>query len=102
MTEDAEPAFPGRGRRAAPSGYSSPPVWDEKHLRFATEAAGVGLWSWNVDTDEIAMDGRSHGLWGVPRDGPYTFADLSTRIVPPDRDRVRSAFAATRTALGPY
>lgn len=77
-------------------------VWDAGRLRTAADAAGVGLWSWNVDTDEIAMDGRTRDLWGVPRDGPYTFADLSTRIVPPDRDRVRSAFATTRTAPGPY
>jgi hypothetical protein len=38
----------------------------------------------------------------VASDGPLTFADLSSRIAPPDRDRVRSAFAATRTAPGPY
>ncbi len=35
-------------------------------------------------------------------DGPLTFADLSSRIAPPDRHRVRAAFAATRTAPGPY
>jgi two-component sensor histidine kinase len=81
---------------------SDDPVWDAERLRTAADAAGVGLWSWNVDTDEIALDERSHGLWGVPRDGPYTFADLSARIVPPDRDRVRAAFAATRAAPGPY
>jgi hypothetical protein len=32
------------------------PEWDIKHLRIATDAAGVALWSWNVDTDEINMD----------------------------------------------
>lgn len=34
----------------------SMPVWHEKHLRAATRAAGVALWSWNVDTDAITMD----------------------------------------------
>jgi hypothetical protein len=33
----------------------SMPVWQEKHLRAATTAAGVAL-SWNVDTDAITMD----------------------------------------------
>ena len=79
---------------AAPPEHSSPPVWDAKHLRFATEAAGVGLWSWNVDTDEIAMDERAFNMWGVPSDGTVTFEDLSAHIHPADRDRVRSAFAA--------
>ena len=26
------------------------PIWNEKHLRAATRAAGVALWSWNVET----------------------------------------------------
>ena len=81
---------------------TSPPVWVASHLRLAADAAGVALWSWNVDTDEIAMDDRSHALWGAPRDGPLTFQDLSSRVAPPDLDRVKAAFAATRTTPGPY
>ncbi|TDH58491.1 histidine kinase [Dankookia rubra] len=77
-------------------------VWDAEHLRIATNAAGIGLWSWNVDTDEIAMDERAHALWGVPRDGPFTFADLSAHIVPPNLDWVKTAFQVTRTTPGPY
>lgn len=78
-------------------------VRDAERLRTAADAAGVGLWSWDVDTDAIALDERTHVLWGVPRDGgPYTFADLWDRIHPPDRDRVRAAFAAARAAPGPY
>ena len=77
-------------------------VWDAERLRIAADAAGVGLWSWNVDTDEIAMDERSHHLWGTPRDGPLTFADLPLRVAPPDLDRVKGAFEATRAKPGPY
>lgn len=80
----------------------SPPEWDTKHLRAATAAAGVALWSWHVDTDEITMDQRAYDLWGVPRRGAVTFEDLSAHIHPQDRDRVRAAFAATRAVLGPY
>jgi hypothetical protein len=29
------------------------PVWDANRLRIATDAAGVALWSWNVDTNSI-------------------------------------------------
>ena len=42
-------------------------VWDEKHLRAATRAAGVALWSWNVDTDAITMDERAYELWEVSK-----------------------------------
>lgn len=81
---------------------SSPPVWDAKHLRLATDAAGVGLWSWNVDTDKITMDERAFDMWGVPSGGPVTFEDLSAHIHPKDLDRVRAGFDATRSVVGPY
>nr|WP_246763346.1 sensor histidine kinase [Rhizobium sp. 007] len=68
---------------------------------MATDAAGVALWSWNVDTDQISMDERAHELWGVPS-GIVTFRDLSARIHPEDLDRVRAAFSATRDILGGY
>lgn len=81
---------------------SSAEVWDADRLRAATDAAGVALWSWNVDTDEIAMDRRAHTLWAVPMDGQVTFKDLSGRIHPYDLDRVRAAFAETREVMGAY
>ncbi len=46
----------------------SMPIWDEKHLRAATRAAGVALWSWNVDTDAITMDERAYDLWEVSKE----------------------------------
>src|SRR4051812_3430244 len=44
------PAYSGSG------GLGFGFVWHEKHLRAATHAAGVTLWSWNVDA--ISMDER--------------------------------------------
>jgi hypothetical protein len=31
-----------------PADVFTMPAWHEKHLRAATHAAGVALWSWNV------------------------------------------------------
>lgn len=76
--------------------------WGAKRLRLAVEAAGVALWSWNVDSDLFEMDDRAFELWGVPPSGAVTFEDLSINIHPLDRDRVRAAFAATRAVLGAY
>jgi two-component sensor histidine kinase len=79
------------------------PMWDEKHLRAATRAAGVALWSWNVDTDAITMDERAYDLWEVPKEErKITFEILSQNIHPADLERVRSAFAATRAVIGLY
>jgi len=76
--------------------------WSEKHLRLANKAAGVAMWSWNVDTDELNLDEEAYALWGLTESGAVRFEDLSAHIHPSDRDRVRAAFAATRAILGPY
>ena len=82
---------------------SSALIWDAERLRIANDAAGIALWSWNVDTDEIALDERAHELWGVLRArAPVTFRALSAKIHPEDLDRVRSTFAETRAQSGPY
>lgn len=78
-------------------------MWSEKHLRAATRAAGIALWSWNVDTDAITMDERAYELWGVSKDEQeVTFEILSRNIHPADLERVRSAFSATRAVVGAY
>ena len=81
---------------------SSAHHWKPEHLRLAVSAAGVALWAWNVDTDAFTMDEQGFKLWGLPWRDLVTFEELSANIHPADRDRVRSAFAATRAVLGPY
>src|ERR1700722_2164255 len=87
---------------AKPSERPKLPVWDAAHLRLAIAAAGVALWSWNVDTNRFTMDERAFELWGVPLSEYVTFDDLSAHVHPADRDRVKAAFTATRAIVGPY
>ena len=79
-----------------------PLLWEPKNLVRAVEAAGITLWSWNVDTDALAMDDHAYDLWGIDRGIDVSFEDLSAHIHPADRDRVRAAFNATRAIVGPY
>lgn len=81
---------------------SSALLWNESHLRAATDAAGVALWSWNVETDDVTLDRRACELWGIPTSNRITFETLSARIHPQDLDRVRTAFTATRGIVGSY
>ncbi|WP_228461901.1 sensor histidine kinase [Paracoccus liaowanqingii] len=78
------------------------PEWGYDVLRRAIDAAGISLWTWNVDTDEFAMDDRGHDLWGIEDHAALTFESLSGKIHPADRNRVRAAFAATRALVGSY
>ena len=61
--------------------------WGLKHLRLAIDAAGVALWSWDVDTDKLTMDDAGLALWGVDGSAHVCFEDLSAHIHPADRDR---------------
>lgn len=78
------------------------PLREVTHLKRALHAAGVALWSWTVETDDFAMDVQAFDLWGLPKTNRVTFEDLSSRIHPADRDRVRAAFTATRALVGAY
>lgn len=90
------------GRRMDSEQSANTPQWGVVDLRRATEAAGVALWSWNVETDRITMDEHGFQLWDVGAQGEITFEDLSVKIHPSDRDRVRNAFSATRALAGSY
>jgi two-component sensor histidine kinase len=79
-----------------------PLEWSAAHLALAVEAAGVALWSWNVDDNSLAMDGQGFELWGLLWADFVSFEQLSAHIHPADRDRVRAAFVATRSVAGSY
>ena len=85
-----------------PKARSPETPWSEDHLRLAITAACVALWSWNVDSNRFYMDARGFQLWGLPHSEHVSFEDLSEHIHPADRDRVRSAFEATRSVAGSY
>jgi len=71
-------------------------------LQRGLQAAGIALWTWNVDDDSFTMDARGFELWGLEWQPKVTFEQLSAHIHPADRDRVRAAFAATRGVMGSY
>lgn len=48
------------------------------------------------------MDERAFDLWGLPWADAVSFEQLSAHIHPADRNRVRAAFASTRSVAGSY
>ena len=75
-------------------------AWSAEQVLLALEAGGVALWTWNVDTDRFTMDDRAFDLWAVPISDTVTFDELSSKIHPADRDRVKAGFNATRSIHG--
>ncbi len=54
-------------------------VWDADWLRAASDAAGVALWSWNVDTNALHMDKRAYALGGGAPGRPAGVLDGKVR-----------------------
>lgn len=71
---------------------------EESRRRFelATEAAGVGVWTWNVDDDRLTWSGPMRRLLGLaPGTPPSTLAGFIALLHPDDRaaaeERIRAA-----------
>ena len=78
----------------------------EERLRLATQAAGVGIWEWNVLTDQIYWNAQMFELYHVAPtpDGLVTYETWSGAVLPDDlayqeaalRDTVRRRGSSTR------
>ena len=58
-------------------------------LMLATEAAEIGLFDHNVETDEIIWDARTKQHFGLPPDADITLVTFFSGLHPDDREMVR-------------
>jgi C4-dicarboxylate-specific signal transduction histidine kinase len=66
----------------------------ESQLALACEAAGLGLWSWDVPADRIWLSPGFCTLLGMPADTRLGYEAFFALIHPEDRAAMRRAFAA--------
>lgn len=59
----------------------------EQRMRFALEAAGDGVWDWDVASDEVQHSSRWRAMIGMaPDEDTSHFSDWYSRVHPEDRD----------------
>src|SRR5437899_1631780 len=63
----------------------------EKRLTLTADSAGVGLWEWDLDKNEIWVTPTRRAQLGFRVSGKITFEDLISRWHPDDREQVRLA-----------
>jgi PAS domain S-box-containing protein len=63
----------------------------EKRLTLTTDWAGVGLWEWDLNKNEIWVTPNRRAQLGLPASGKITFEHLISRWHPDDREQVRVA-----------
>ncbi|HEU4561752.1 MAG TPA: ATP-binding protein [Longimicrobium sp.] len=73
----------------------------EARHRLAVEAAGLGTWTWEMDSDEATFDPRVREIFGFESGERLPRAEiLGTRIHPDDRDQVFAALSAAADPAG--
>jgi PAS domain S-box-containing protein len=63
----------------------------EKRLTLTADLAGVGLWDWDLNKNEIWVTPNRCAQLGVPVSGKVTFEEIVSRWHPDDREQVRVA-----------
>ena len=66
----------------------------DEQLRLATDAAGIGLWDFDVLTDHLYWTDRVREVFGMTAGVPVTLADFYSGIHADDLARVQAAFSA--------
>jgi PAS domain S-box-containing protein len=63
----------------------------EERLRFASDAAHIGTWHWDLLRDDLTWSDRCKELFGFPRDYEMSYQSFLDAIHPEDRDRIDAA-----------
>ena len=70
----------------------------EARLKLATETAGVGVWEWRLDTNEMIYSPRAKAICGFAADAPVTYEMVAAATHAEDFPRTS---AQARRALDP-
>jgi len=62
----------------------------DPQLREALSKGGVGLWSWDMDTDRFSADEVARRLWGLQWRGDVPAERMLDAVHPVDADRLRA------------
>jgi two-component sensor histidine kinase len=64
-------------------------VTNEERLRIACRAASIGVWQWNLLTNEMVYSQIARGICGFPDDGPVSLDMVQAVTHPEDLQRTR-------------
>jgi len=63
----------------------------EERMSLAAEAANLGMWEWDSNTDEVWSTTTRRSVFGWPTSGKITLKDLISVVHIDDRDRLQQA-----------
>ena len=75
-------------RAEAERGRAEEATLDRARLALAVEATELGIWEWNVETDETMWSDRQKAIWGLDPSHPASYEYWRASIHPDDREGV--------------
>jgi PAS domain S-box-containing protein len=75
---------------------------NQEHMRLATEATGVGIWAWNIQTQQIHWDAQMFRIYGMEPtpNGIVSYDTWAGAVLPEDLAREEALLQATLLRLG--
>lgn len=74
----------------------------ERRMDLAAAAASLGLWTWDIISDQIWATGRARSLFGFSDSESLSLPRFMSALHPDDRDAVRRAIESSLSAEGDY
>jgi PAS domain S-box-containing protein len=75
----------------------------EERLRLAETAAGIGVWDWNIKTDQVVVSRQYRTLYGLGNDEEVSYERwLHALVHPDDREAIVAAGNALFAGPGDY
>jgi PAS domain S-box-containing protein len=74
----------------------------EERMRLATSATGVGIWEWNILTNEIHWDNQMFQIFGIPptKDGMVQYTTWSSSVLPDELPKQEELLQETIRSFG--
>ncbi|HYH43794.1 MAG TPA: ATP-binding protein [Burkholderiales bacterium] len=67
----------------------------ERRMDLAVDAAGLGIWEWDIPRDDIRTSAKARALLGFTESEAVNLAAFLARVSPADRERVRKTVHAS-------
>lgn len=73
-----------------------------ERITLANEAGGIGVWEWNVTTNEMNWDRRMFAIYELDSSDRPTYAFWLSRLLPEDREMAQEAVRRTLEENAPF
>ena len=68
-----------------------------ERLALATDAGAIGVWEWDLRTNHMIGDRRTHAIYGVEDTGPVPYARWAELVHPDDLPKAEASLRRTLT-----